>query len=87
MFQPEDRLVVRARLERECDATTLHLTAASPDQLERYWFAVLRLSGGNLGALDHPLSLARLDYRDLLMAAGFGEDLEAHNRWWSANAC
>jgi hypothetical protein len=48
---------------------------------ERICFAALRLSGGTLPGLHAALELARQDWRDLLMAAGFGSDVTAHLRW------
>ena len=48
---------------------------------ERVRFAVLKLSCGHLDALRHYLDEARIDWRDTLMAAGFGHDTSAHKRW------
>jgi len=33
------------------------------------------------GGLEAAIELANTDWRDLLMAAGFGEDLNAHQKW------
>jgi hypothetical protein len=49
--------------------------------LERCRFAALKLSGGRLDHLRDAVQLAKIDWRDLLMAAGFGEDVRAHERW------
>jgi hypothetical protein len=49
--------------------------------LERCRFAALKLSCGQLEKLRGAIELAAKDWRDLLMAAGFGRDLEAHLRW------
>ena len=51
---------------------------ASEAALERLQFAALKLSEGNLDKLDRAVALANRDWRDLLMAAGFGEDVDAH---------
>lgn len=48
---------------------------------ERVRFAVLKLSGGNLDALSHQLDEAKIDWRDTLMAAGFGHETSAHKSW------
>ena len=48
---------------------------------ERCRIAVLKLSGGDMDALERALVLFETDYRDLLMAAGFGHDTRAHLRW------
>jgi hypothetical protein len=49
--------------------------------LERLRYAALKLSAGRLNALREAVELAKLDWRDLLMAAGFGYDVHAHRRW------
>lgn len=38
-------------------------------------------AGGGLALLGEAIRLARIDWRDLLVAAGFGEDPAAHLRW------
>jgi len=49
--------------------------------LERIRLAVLRLAGGHSAAvLDH-IRAAQIDWRDVLVAAGFGNDLRAHLVW------
>ena len=50
-------------------------------QLERIRFAVLKLSGGDIGALKKAIELAQKDWRDVLVAAGFADDVTAHERW------
>lgn len=53
---------------------------SSEFQLERVRFAALKLSGGELARLQDAVKLAQQDWRDLLVAAGFGE-ADAHTRW------
>lgn len=50
-------------------------------QLERFRFAALKYSDGKLPLLEGAVQLAKEDWRDLLLAAGFGYDVEAHGRW------
>jgi hypothetical protein len=50
-------------------------------QLERFRFSALKLSGGKLDKLRQAVELAQQDWRDLLMAAGFGDDVTEHERW------
>jgi len=50
-------------------------------ELHRCRLAALKYSDGDLSKLEHALKLARIDYRDLLMAAGFGYDTTAHLNW------
>jgi hypothetical protein len=49
--------------------------------LERLRFAALKLSEGKLDLLQRAIELAQRDWRDLLMAVGFGYDITAHQRW------
>jgi len=50
-------------------------------QMERIRFAVLKLSSGNIPKLLGAIDEARTDWRDLFMAAGFGHDVKAHEKW------
>lgn len=54
---------------------------ATPEEMERLWFSALKVSNGTMEGLVHAVAEAQTDYRDLLMAAGFGLDVEAHVRW------
>ncbi len=55
---------------------------ASYDALiERIRCGCLKLSGGTLEGLEEGLKLARTDWRDLLVAAGFADDERAHLAW------
>jgi len=51
-------------------------------QLERIRFSALKLSGGNIDELKNAIKLAKEDWRDLLVAAGFADDTTAHKRWF-----
>ena len=48
---------------------------------ERIRIAVLKLSGGSLSALEHHIAIAAIDWRDTLVAAGFGHSVTAHKSW------
>lgn len=43
--------------------------------------AALKLSRGTLSGLERATKLYHLDFRDLLMSAGFGSDTRAHETW------
>jgi Zn-dependent protease len=51
---------------------------SSPRDAERVHCAALRLSRGDMRELAE---VVRLDWRDILVAAGFGDDARAHERW------
>ena len=50
--------------------------------LERIRFAVLKLSNGDLGELRRAVEIAQIDWRDVLVAAGFANDAQAHESWF-----
>jgi hypothetical protein len=50
--------------------------------MERIRFAVLKLATESEAGLDAAVNLANTDWRDLLMSAGFGKDLDAHEKWY-----
>jgi hypothetical protein len=68
-------------LLRDCGNNLPFLEKADALALERPRFAVLKLSNGRFDKLKSAIELAKTDWRDLLMAAGFGEDVEAHLKW------
>jgi len=81
LFPASDVAAVERLLVAEC-ADNLPLVAnAPPAGLERLRFAALRFSGGRLDRLAEAVALAKKDWRDLLMASGFGHDPLAHRSW------
>jgi hypothetical protein len=59
------------------------LVKDSGQAAERMFAAVVRLAHGRLDKLDEALRLARVDWRDLLVAADFGnEDWPARLAAW-----
>jgi hypothetical protein len=76
-----DRDQARSLLEKECAEDLPLWSDASGKGLERVRFAVLKLSGGSLESLVEALRLARADWRDALVAAGFADDPDAHLAW------
>ena len=49
--------------------------------MERIRFAAIKLSQGNINKLLRAIDEARMDWRDLFMAADFGYDVNAHEKW------
>ena len=70
-FAPKDRE----------DARTLLACIEHERECERVRIAAIRVSEGSLDRLGQAADLAKLDFRDLLMAAGFGHDIHAHTTW------
>ncbi len=50
--------------------------------MERIRFAVMKLIHEDEKNFSQALDLARIDWRDLFMSAGFGHDTEAHRHWF-----
>ena len=68
-------------LENECGNNLPFLQHESAGGLERFRFAALKLSNGNLEKLRSAIELAKRDWRDLLVAAGFANSVDAHKSW------
>ena len=81
VFVPSDVDRAQRVLVSRCGANLPGLATAGPDQLERIRAAAIRVSAGSLKGLSDAIHLAELDWRDLLVAAGFADDPMAHTRW------
>lgn len=66
-------------LENECADDIPFCENETPEGMERIRFAVLRLDKEE-GEFDVGMKLAKIDWRDLFMAAGFGEP-KTHLEW------
>ena len=83
LFTPEEHETVTEMLTEECNAERLY--TSSEDAIERIQLAVLRLSNGEIDKFLAAIELAQIDWRDVLVAAGFGNDLKAHLKWAKKN--
>jgi len=81
LFRPEEQTIVATLLITECGNNLPFHDQLNEYELERFRFAALKLSNGNLDKLREAIELAKSDWRDLLMAAGFANDVTEHNRW------
>ena len=81
LFESDDASYVRELLVSEVGPDLSFTKSRTPQSLDRLRFAVLKLSEGSLDRFDSAIDLAKTDWRDLLMAAGFGEDIRAHLSW------
>lgn len=82
MFGPVERDVVREILIEGCGNNLPFCEGLDPSGLDRCRFAVLKLSQGNMEKLKGAIALAKQDWRDLLVAAGFAHDTTAHRKWF-----
>jgi hypothetical protein len=81
LFPQRDWPVVQELLEHECGDKLPFLEPEHAKLAERIRFAVVKLSAGNLEQLQRAVAEAQIDWRDTLMAAGFGTDTRTHKRW------
>lgn len=81
LFPVEQRDEVRRLLVEECGNNLPFLEKLDAAGLERYRFAALKLSEGELPKLKRAIEVAKVDWRDLLVAAGFGHDVREYERW------
>jgi hypothetical protein len=81
LFRPEDRETAESLLRDECAENLPFCEKTDPIKSERIRFAVLKLSGGKLDDLLKWIEAAQVDWRDVLMAAGFGQSIDAHGEW------
>jgi hypothetical protein len=80
IFPPEDRTFAEQWLIAEC-GSDLPLIHSAPELLQRVRAAALKFSQGSLDRLALATRSAQQDWRDLLMAADFGQDVHAHQAW------
>ncbi len=79
--QAEHEIVAQLLAERCGDG--LPLTGGADENFwNRVRFAVLKLSAGDLPKLRQAIDQANCDWRDTLMAAGFGHSVTAHQQWF-----
>ena len=82
LFVGAARQVAAYLLVTQCGANIPLWTSTDPEGLERIRFAALKLSNGNLAELRRAVEIAQIDWRDVLVAAGFGKDPGAHVHWF-----
>ena len=81
VFSPKQTDEATRWLEDECGVNIPFCADHDEYQMERIRFAAIKLSEGNIKKLLSAIDEARMDWRDLFMAAGFGYDIEAHEKW------
>jgi hypothetical protein len=81
LFPQEHWSQVEEHLRSECGDNLPFVESDHAELAQRIRFAVLKLSGGDLDRFKRELREAAIDWRDTLMAAGFGDDIKAHRSW------
>lgn len=82
LFPADQRAEVTRLLVERCGNNLPGLGKQDQFQLERVRFAALKVSRGDLARLRSAVELAEVDWRDLLMGADFGSDVNAHKNWF-----
>lgn len=82
LFSGPMRQAAAELLMTQCGANLPFNENADANRLERIRFAALKLSQGDLGKLASAVQRAQVDWRDVLVAAGFGNDIHAHQSWF-----
>lgn len=81
MFPPDQVDAAVALLEAECGKNLPLISAQGALGIERVRCAVLLMSEGSLEKLNAAVRLANDDWRDVLVAAGFANDVHDHLSW------
>jgi hypothetical protein len=81
LFSLEECSTVKRLLEDECGQNLPFCKDSTPESLERIRFAALNIGTGDADHFFEAVSLAQLDWRDLLMWAKFSNSLTAHEEW------
>ena len=81
IFGLQDRAEASQWLEQNCGNNLPFCHDHDEYQMERLRFAAIKLSQGNIQKLLRAIDASCMDWRDVLMAAGFGHDVRAHEAW------
>ncbi|MEM9190839.1 MAG: hypothetical protein AAGF12_16765 [Myxococcota bacterium] len=79
LFAPSDREHAAVQLLER--STSLASAFANEQMMERVHLAAIKCSEGSLVKLQAAIDLMNADWRDLLVAANFAHDVDAHLRW------
>jgi len=81
IFPQEQWSAVIALLDSECGSGLPLIGKQGAIGIERVQCAALKLSEGSMEKLGRAVQVAKEDWRDVLVAAGFGHDVTAHREW------
>lgn len=81
IFAPELWPDVSRILETECGSNLPLIDSQGAEGVERVRASVLKLSEGSMDKLRYAVKVAKEDWRDVFVAAGFGHDPLAHRGW------
>jgi hypothetical protein len=81
VFSTNEIELAKTLLIHDCGNNVPQCEEHTPEKMDRIRLAAIKSSNGVYAKLVEAVSLANTDWRDLLMAAGFGYDIDAHNKW------
>lgn len=84
IFPKDMWLEVCEKLVKECGDNLPAVEASYTELAERIRFAVIKSSEGNYSKFLSCVDLAKEDWRDILVGAGFGDATSSHLRWLGA---
>ena len=82
LFEEQRRPALIESLTTEVGTNLSFCDDGTSESLERVRFAVIKLVAEHDQELESAVALAQVDWRDLLVMAGFGERLDAHMDWY-----
>ena len=82
MFPRSEGVVISDLLFRAVSANIPFCADSSPEEMERIRFAIIKMTKQSPLNLAVGIYLAQTDWRDLLMSAGFGDDVAQHMTWY-----
>jgi hypothetical protein len=68
-------------LDSECGSNLPLIESQGVSGIERVQCAALKISSGSLQGLRRAIKQAQVDWRDVLVAAGFANDATVHLQW------
>ena len=81
LFTEQYTSIVAQLLIEECGNNIPFCEKHTPEKMERTRYSVLKISNGSIDSLKSAIELAKIDWRDVLMNAGFGDDTKKHKKW------
>lgn len=78
---PEGSRISERLVEEAADNIPFH-NDSLPEEMDRIRFSILKLISQNPKNEEIAFNHAKLDWRDLFMAAGFGYSATEHERWY-----
>ncbi len=82
LFEEPKRSKMAARLVDEASENIPFCEKSTSSQMDRIRFSIMKLVGEDGMSEDSAFELAKGDWRDLFMSAGFGDSATAHEVWF-----